>query len=201
MSPNFELLYFLEISKLFGLEPLCLQYSSDKFVNINKPKYFLGKLFIDGGEGKNGGNKIETARIIDFNKFEGHRLCDVKTIFNDSLVDFHGKILKKATSEYKYKLFDFSDWFNHHKKANKKYYYLRYLSLFLCYGILFENFLVNEDELSFTKDKVLPSFNKITEMFGLKPLIFPLNPIKNETDSRWFYYPKSVINKTKMRLK
>ena len=195
MSPNYELLYFLELTKLFNLEPLCLQYSSDKFVNINKLKYFLGKLFVDKGEGKRGDSKIKTVNIVNFNKFEGQRLCDIKTVYNDSLIDFHKKILKKATSKYKYELFDFSDWFNHHKRVYRKYYYLHYLSLFLFHGILFENFLVNEDEIDFTRYKVLPSFNKAVKIFGIKPLIFPLNPLKSENELRWFYYPENIIRK------
>lgn len=192
LSPNFEFKYFLSIAKMAKLKPLALQYSGDKLVAKNTPKYHLCKLFFYDGDGKKGGDKIDTLRTVNLNKWEGKKLCDVQTLNNESLVVFHNNLLKKTISGKKYEIFDFSDWFNKKKKLLKRFYYLHYLALFVCNGILFENFLTNKEEIQFTKNKVIPSFNEIQKKFGVKPLIFPLNPFKSEESSSWYYYPDKV---------
>lgn len=86
---------------------------------------------------------------------------------------------------------DITKWFND-TRYESEYYYLYYLALFICHGVLFENFLTNKEELEFTKYKVLPSFNKLSEMFGVKPLIVPVVPVEEETDQYWWCFPKEV---------
>lgn len=199
LSPNFEFKYFLSIAKMAELKPLALQYSDDKLVAKNTPKYYLCKMFFYDGDGKRGGEKMDTLRVVNLNKWEGKKLCNVQTLNNENLVVFHNNLLKKTIANKKYEIFDFSDWFNEKKKLLKRYYYLHYLALFVCNGVLFENFLTNKEEIQFTKNKVIPSFNKIQKMFGVKPLIFPLNSIKSEESPSWFYYSnriKKEINNT-----
>jgi hypothetical protein len=191
-SPNFEFNYFLSIAKMVKLKPLALQYSDDKLVAKNTPKYHLCKMFFYNGDGKKFGDKIDTLKIVNLNKWEGEKLNNVQTLHNENLVKFHNNLLKKSIGEKNYEIFDFSDWFNEKKKAFKKYYYLHYLSLFIRNGILFENFLTNDEELLFTKNKVLPSFNKVQEIFGVKPLIFPLNSFKSEESRSWYFYPEKT---------
>jgi len=200
-SPNFEFKYFLDLAKIAGLRPLCLQYACNKFVAKNTPNYHLCRLFFYDGDGKRGGSKIDTLKIVDFNKWEGERLDEINTLKYGNLVDFHNELLKKAFPGEDYEIFDFSKWFNRAKQRSE-YYYLHYLALFVCHGVLFENFLTNEEEIEFTRDKVIPSFNKIQEIFGVKPLIFPLNPFKSEESPSWFYYShkiKKIIKNTKRR--
>ncbi|MEK6673092.1 MAG: hypothetical protein AABY42_06395 [Nitrospirota bacterium] len=78
----------------------------------------------------------------------------------------------------------------HGKKA--KEYYKYFLSLFICHGILFENFITNEEEERFSKSVVFPAFRQVVADFGLKPLIVPLVPHSQASDIYWRCYPAAL---------
>jgi len=192
ISPDIELHHFFDLANEANLRPVCVEFTDDKFVAGNSDKYHLCKLFFHNGNGKNGGDKISTQRVVDFNKLEGKKFDKMKTLWGEYFVDFHHHIAHGAIPDTKNHIFDFSKWFKKSTKKSKKYYYANYLSLFLCHGILFENFLTNEEELEFTEKKVIPSFNKIEKTFGLKPLIVPLTPVQDENNLRWWCYPEHI---------
>lgn len=192
ISPDLELHHFFDLVKETDLKPACVEFSDDKFVAGNSDKYHLCKLFFHNGNGKNGGHKISTKSIVDFNKFEGTKFKKMKTLWKEDLVDFHHHIAYGALPNTKNNIYDFSDWFKKGIEKSKQYYYAHYLSLFLCHGILFENFLTNGEELDFTQKKVIPSFNMIEKKFGIKPLIVPLTPVKEENDLYWWCYPERI---------
>lgn len=192
-SPNFELGYFLDIAKTIDLHPVLIEYSDDKFVAKNSSKYHLGNLFFERNVNrKSFDTDCYNRKIVDFNKFEGKHFNSITTVTNEPFVNFHHRILFKMFPEIKGKVSDFSDWFNRTRFISKEYYYLYYLALFVCHGILFENFLLNKEEADFTKKKVIPSLFKIEEMFGVKPLIVPLQSFESETQKTWCWYPKSI---------
>jgi hypothetical protein len=68
-------------------------------------------------------------------------------------------------------------------------YYRPFLSLFIRDGIMFDNILLNDEEIRFTSQTFLPSFLEISRHFGLKPLIVPLTPHENEESRLWMCYP------------
>jgi len=189
-SPNFEFFYFRNLAKKTKLKPLYLEYSKDKLVARNTVKYHLCRNIFYDGKGRCGGQKVGVLKLVDFNKWEGKNLCDIKTGGGLNLVDFHHKALYEIDKGLECQIHDFSDWFGKHRKITK-YYYLHYLSLFLVYGILLENF-VTEEEKYFIENKIIPSFIELKKIFGIKPLIVPLEPIKVETDRRWYYYPEKI---------
>lgn len=65
-------------------------------------------------------------------------------------------------------------------------------SLFICIGILFENFVTNEYEQEFAENVVYPAINKIQKEFALKPLIVPLLPLEQWPTKHWCCYPDIV---------
>jgi hypothetical protein len=187
VTPNREFEYFLDISHDMGLEACLWEYQHGKFVGKNQEKRHLGKLFFHHGLGKHHGHIITHKNIIDFNTEEGKLIKEVNTINNMKLPDFHHEILSKRFPDAKFELRDISDWFN--KTRNLDEYYVYYLSLFIRDHILFENFIYNEvEESKFTFDKFIPSFEKVTKMFGVKPLIVPLLPHEHEKSDMWFMY-------------
>lgn len=190
-TPNQELKYFLDLSKEVKLEPLILEYDN-KFVAKNKDSYHLCRLhFYEQLNGK-GFMPFSTVKLVDFNSEEGKFFDMVETICGGKLVDFHHEILYKHFPKIKNKTYNFTKWFNATRKLTE-YYYLYYLSLFVCHGVLFENFLIDDEfESDFTMKKFLPSFKKIEKMFGVKPLIYPLLPFENEKNKLWLSYPKSM---------
>ena len=200
ITPNTELRYFLDIIPLFNLSPLFLEYPS-KFVLRNREKRSLAELCFMEDFAVNPRANFECERIVNFKEWEGKDLLEVQTMWGESLHDFHQDLFCYAFPELKDRVIDFSEWFNVARRENG-FYYLKYLALFIQNGILFENFLSNDpDEINFFKEKVAPSFEKATEIFGVKPLIFPLLPIRDEKSPVWLSYPISTRDSVAMMKK
>ncbi len=198
MTPNFELAYFMDLARDLGLDPMLLEYP-DKLVGKNPAKYRLCKLqFHDDDNRRKLGDGI---KVADMASQEGMRVTDVRTVTGEPLVDLHHRLLYKHFPELNGKLVDFFDWFNA-SRGKEEEYYLCYLALFVCDGVLFENFLhEDKEETAFVLDRILPSFNKACEIFGVKPLIFPLLPIEHERSNDWLAYPLSMKTEIELYLK
>lgn len=186
-TPNAEVRYFIDTLPVIQLEPLFLEYPG-KFVSRNRDKRFLAKMPLLSGFGKKYGAKVTHKRIVDFHKWEGKELRDVETLWGENLKGYHKKLFLSEYPHLEQNLIDFTEWFNEARTQNG-HYYLTFLALFIRNGVLFENFLSGDsDEKKFFEEKVLPSFKKAVEIFGVKPLIFPLLPIKDEKSLVWFSY-------------
>jgi len=192
ISPNNELFYFLDIADLIGLKPVFIEYGIGKFVAKNLNKYHLCNMYFYHGLDKKGGYKIDHTRIVDFNKMEGKNFNKIKTIWNDKFIDFHHNLLQKAIPDIDINdIVDFSKWFDKHKGKGGSY-YLDYLALFLCHGVLFDNFILDNGEREFTQKKILPSLRKLTKIFGIKPLVVPITSIETDCDLWSWLYPGDV---------
>lgn len=189
-SPNIEFRYFCDIAKLSGLGSVYFEYTEDKFVAKNPSKYYLCRLYSSNGSGR-------VLKIVDFNKNEGKRFREITTIGGKNLVDFHHGLLDIVMAKSNFQkpiVHDFSQWFLNHRNKDGLY-YLHYLALFVCHGVLFENFLHDNKESDFTINTVVPAFKKIEEIFGVKPLIFPLQPLKSEEEKNWYEYKESLLER------
>ncbi|MDO8552183.1 MAG: hypothetical protein Q7S01_01485 [bacterium] len=192
MSPTFEYSYFLDMCKGLRFKPLFLEFASDKFVAKNPSKYSLCNMSFFT-QNISGEKKVKSRmKLVNFNKDEGKLLCDIVAKNGEKLVDLHHRILKESGGHVPGSLVDFSEWFRKSTTLSKEYYYLYYLALFLVNGILFENFLLNKTESAFTKGKVIPAFDKLVEMFGVRPLIVHLAPRETDEDPFWEYYDKRI---------
>lgn len=200
-TPNFDVKWFLNIIKGHELKPLFYEYYSDKFTTNNCFKHSLGQLVInDNKRDKNGVNIEEKITIVDFNKYSGKKLKEVKTLWGESLIDFH----KKLFSLYRYNIKDFifydgSIWLEKHGKIASKF-YEKDLLLYIYHGVLFENFLLSGKDGEFTKKIFLPAFKKVFDLLGLKPLIVPIPPMDMEIEesSQWYSYDKKIKSLIKL---
>jgi len=200
-SPNYELMSFLSLADKNDFQIKLLEYSKDKFTAKNNLKYYLGKMYFDHGIGKRGGKKISSKAIIDLDRSDGKKICTVKTIFGDSLVDFHHKLLSLIDVDAKDAIFDISDWLES-RGSKAESYYISYLSLFMCHAILFENFLIDGGgEEKLTRNIVLPAIQKMQKKFGCKPLIVRLIPKGIENDPSSSFYPQKIIDHFKAHYK
>ncbi len=193
-TPNHESRMFIDISKEYNLLPVFFEYLDDKFTSNNSYKHSLGQLQIQKSESaKDGSHYLEKTNIIDFNMQDGKKLKEVTTLWNEPLVDFHKNLF--ATYGYDMKdlhFYDVSDWFNNNGQKAENY-YVDFLTLFTCFGILFENFLSSPNsEGDFTRNIVLPSIEKVVNLTGVKPLILPIGPLEIETDGLWFHHLSKV---------
>lgn len=199
-TPNHDVHWFTELTKDNGLKTVFFEYHSDKFTSNNDFKHSLGQLRIHSKINKKGNNIEEKITIFDFNKYNGKQFKDIMTIWSEPLTDFHRKLFdvfnyQKDTLHF----FDASQWF----KENGPHavdYYTNFILLFICHGILFENFLFVGTEGEFTKSIFLPAFEKAYGLAGVKPLIVPIPPMDNQNDVHWVsYHPKikTLISKLK----
>jgi hypothetical protein len=187
-TPNFEFFQFLKLAVHSNLEIVCPGFIEDKFSSNNPNKYYLGKMLFHNGTGKNGGQKINNMKIINFNESEGKKIKDVKTLWGEGLAEFHYRILNALVPDIKDKVFDISSWLKRRGSSADKF-YENFLALFICNGVLFENFLLDKEEGYFTKKIILKTFKKLRDKFKIKPLVVNLLSVKNESDLCWFYYP------------
>ncbi len=191
-TPNFENRMFVKISKEYNLRPVFFEYLKDKFVSKNDFKLSLGQLRINDGYNRNGDRTIHKVSIIDFHENDGKAISEINTLWGTSLVQFHrdlNTVYKLDLTEVAF--YDLSDWIMRHggKATN---FYKDLLLLFVCHGILFENFLVENDPSSFSKKIVIPAIENIKKITGCEPLIVPIPPMDIEEDDQWFSH-ESII--------
>lgn len=195
ITPNQELFYFLDLAKSTELEPIGLEGIEDKFCTKNSDKVSLGKLsfLMNNGKGKvvKGDFGKMNVNVINMMSADGKKLCDIKTLWGEDLAGFHHRMLDSYDA--KIETFDDFKWFaRRNKRNNPDQYYENFLSLFVCHGILFENFHAKGKEEDFTRSIIIKNYKKIEEIFGCKPLIVPLVPIKDE---ECLYHWNSYLSK------
>ncbi len=200
ITPNYEVSRFLSIAEVLGFEPLFFEFHDDKYVTENDWKYLLGKMHFYKGKGKKGGSKVDRMNIINFNTANGKKMSAVETIWGQRLIDFHHELFLMKYPSLHQSMYDGSEWYMS-KGGNAKEYYTPFLGLFIKHGILFENFMLDERELDFTRDIFLPAFIEIYRTTGLKPLIVALEPTDIEGDNFWMFHPPETINVVKDKLK
>jgi hypothetical protein len=193
-TPNYELRRFFAVPDVLELKPVFWEYHDDKFTSNNPLKHALGKMPFLSGYGKKGGAKIEYRNVIDFNESNGKKIKDVRTVWGEPFVEFHHDLLREAYPKANDHIFDASEWFARHD-GHAKDYYIKYVSLFIRHGILFENFVLEGEDHEFTRDVFLPAFFKLWKMMGVKPLIVALAPTDIEGDVFWICHPSDTVKR------
>ena len=192
-TPNNESRRFISIAKDNDLFPVFFEYYEDKFSSRNEFKHSLGQLHILQKVGKKNESVVERITIMDFNKHGSKKLGEVKTLWDEPLVEFHRKLFIAHDYDMQgLNFFEASDWYrnNGEKPAN---FYINLFMLFICNGILFENFLTSKNlEGDFTEKIVLPAMEKVLNLIGVKPLIVPLEPLDLETENFWYHHTPKV---------
>lgn len=186
-SPNFEFFRFLELVKEVNLDFVLSEYTDDKYLSINNLKRHLGKMFFHTGINKNGDKIFVPKKVIDFGKSDRKFIKEVETITGKKLVDLHHDILCEEFPQIRSNIKDVSNWVNRNGKVLDAF-YPRFLAFFIRNGVLFENFLLNEEEKELTDDIIIPAVEMLTKKFGIKPLIVRLIPEETENDESWYYY-------------
>ncbi len=194
ITPNKELLYFLRVTKSTRVSNLCFEYLKDKLCSINSDKLSLVKMPFLRGHNKRGTPIIEYRKILDCTCADGQPCCEIETFWRDGLINFHRKLLSRTLSEIE--LFDMSAWFRSHG-AKAQEYYKYFLALFICHGILFENFITTGEEGRFTETVVMPAYREVVSIFGVKPLIVQLLPPETADDDYWLSYPAELLEEVK----
>lgn len=191
-TPNIDTKWFIRLVKEFGLKPYFSEYYSDKFTSNNVFKHSLGVIHIKDGIYKDGESKLENITIVDFNKYNGKPIKDVRTLWSESLIDFHHDLFKVSGIKKEDLIFhDDSSWLKRNGGSAEKY-YEKDMLLYVSHGILFENFLLTGEDRLFAKKILLPAFKKALEITGHRPLIVPIPPMDIQEDSTWYSYDNKI---------
>lgn len=186
-TPNYEIRRFVHIvDALNELKPLFAEYQDDKFTSNNDYKHSWGKILFH----KKHGAPLDSLTVIDLVKSDGKKISEIKTIWDEPIVDFHHRLLGCThipTSEDFF--LNISKWLRDHGGRAKDY-YVPIMFWFIQNAILFENFTPGGSKESlFTREVFLPAFIKTYEMVGLKPLIVNLLPTNIENEKFWLSHP------------
>jgi len=201
-TPNFETLRFLHLLEPLGLRTVIGQDLKDKFVPKNMLKKALGRLHVTTGITKHGKEFREhfaNARVIDFNTSSGKPFIEIKTLWGESLSDFHNELFAQLTN-VRAEIVDDSDWIDRHHRGHHVSHYRKFLALFVLHGILFEDYsLDDKEERRFIRTVLRPAFKYVEKEFGYKPLIATLTPTSIESPDYWVSYPNKVMDIIKQK--
>jgi len=196
-TPDGEFERFLELCKKAELKPICLEYNQDKFAARNFTKYGLTRLCFKKGFNKKLETIVEKERIIDFKDAEKKKMCELKTLWGENLVDFHHFLMKKMFPEMDGRVEDISGWVKRNGGMPKNYYF-KILSFAICHAVLFDDFDSLKSEENFTNEIVLPAFREVEKYFSVKPIIVKISKKgEQEKNPCWCYYShetKEIIN-------
>jgi hypothetical protein len=188
-SPNFEFHIFSARARQVGLKVACPDYAADKFCSANPDKLALARQSFYLGQEKDGRLQARSHWNIDVKRWDGKPLRDIETRWGERFIDYHHRLLELQFPGVE--ISDNSPWLKRMGGEPARF-WPRLLSLFVCDGILFENFHSDGHESEFTRRIIRPAFAEVKERYGVRPLIVPLLPIARERDPYWSWYPSPL---------
>lgn len=186
-TPDNEFFHFLELAENVKLKPIAIESLDDRFYRKNVDKMCLAEMkFLDK---KNGNDAARRIKIIDCGKHHMKRFNEINTHWEESFVDFHHRLFDLHAENVQ--RFDISEW-RYRKGPIAKDYYSGLLALFVCHGIIFEDFVTNEGEERFSRNVVFPAFEEITNRFGVRPLIVHIYTEEELSQEYSWCYPEFI---------
>lgn len=186
-SPDNGFTFFLQCSNYINVEPLAFEFLGDVYLSINEEKKGMGRLHIELEDGKKA-----IINIMDLHRWNKKIFSNIIIKSDELLIDFHHNLLRM--SGYKIEVKDKTDWIKKIGGVADWYYF--YFLHFVAHGVLFESYEINDArENKFFREIVEPSFDKIEQKFGLKPLIVRLYPDyqgNEEEDFYWWSYSPHI---------
>jgi hypothetical protein len=188
-TPNREFHRFIEQAKVIGLQPLALEAPHDRFCTMNPDKLGLLKLTFVTGTNIHGEPIIRRVKIADMNLSQGLPFISIKTLWGDSFVDVHHRLLKECFPEIT--PMNHSPWLFALGSSPKAYYPASF-AMAIYHGVLFEDYIEGSHETPFIQDVICPTFEAVYSRFGIKPLIVPLAPENTSHYHSWAWYDPHV---------
>lgn len=185
-TPNFDFIRFSQAVRTIGLDPVCPEYTGDKFCTMNRDKLLLGVMTFFQGRSEAGEEISTSCRIVDFMKFDGKPFAAIDTLWGEDFLGFHHRLLRTLLPEIE--ITDNTEWLTA-MGCKPALFWPKLFALFLCGGVLFENFHVEGHEAEFTREIIRPAMDEVKERFGLDPLVVPLVPVEEERKPFWSWYP------------
>lgn len=193
-TPNHETIRFVNALGGDGSKIVIGQDSGDKLVSKNPLKRALGKLqFFRNTNDLNAEVPSGVRKVIDFGKYDGKKIHEIKTLWGESLMDFHNRLFYEIVPAYVV-LVDDANWINRNGRGDIKEHYIKLLALSLAHGVFFEDLLcANPDDAYFVEEVILPACKELKQRFGFDPLIVDLGQSFTGHNQFWYSYP-DVVN-------
>lgn len=199
-TPCFETFRFLELAKQVGLLPVLGNFAEDKFCTKNSLKLALGRMGFHRGHNRHGHRLVEFLNVVHLDQ-RSCRIGNMKTLWGQGLVAFHHELLAHALNgNVQSFIHDYSNQSTRAGGNPASLYHEYFLRICVADGIMIEDFLLNDEELPFTRDVVLPAFDAVTTAFGMKPLVVRLTSPEDEASPHWFWYPGELKQYVKAQL-
>lgn len=197
ITPNFETLRFLYLTRHLGLKTVVSHDSKSLFVSQNQVKRALCKLPICRRVTQKHGKlneQYQNVTVVDFNVADGKIFSEIQTIWGERLIDFHARLFSELGLG-KVETPDDAAWLDRHHRNNLFEHYKQLLALFVVHGIFFENYNTDDEhEVLFVKQILRPACRFIEKRFGYRPIIVPIFPTSFESYRFWISYPGKVLN-------
>lgn len=197
VTPNFETLRFIHLTRQLGLKTVISQDSKGLFVSQNQVKRALGKLSISRRVTQKDGKlneQYQNVTIIDFNEADGKPFSDIKTVWGEKLINFHARLFSELGLK-KIKSPDDAAWIDRHHRENLLEHYKHLMALFVVHGIFFENYNTDDEhEILFVKNILRPACRFIEQRFGYRPLITQVFPTSFESYRFWISHPGRILD-------
>lgn len=201
-TPNFETLRFVHLLESSGFRTVISQDTQDFFFAANDMKKALLKLPVHTGHSSKGGvyqERFENYSITDLNAANGKRFSELKTHWGQPVTEFHQELCQEFF-HHKVEVIDDSAWIDRNERGNLLAHYQKFLALFIVHGVLFEDYLIEDErERHFITAVLAPAFRFVQDYFGLQPLISQLNPTSIESEHFWISYPAAVGDRIKKK--
>jgi hypothetical protein len=198
-SANGEAERLLKLSHELDIDPLCLEYYKDKFVPINEDKYFLLSPSIFLNKKNDGRDRLFRMKIADLHSSQGKPFDSIKTLWGESLIDFHHSVLFDQFPELRNRTFDMSDWLKRNGDRARLF-YEKFSALLMRNCVLADHLEMKGIEGEFIKNVLFPAFEKATAHFGLKPLVVQLAPQDFEGNAVWWYPNEKIKDKMDLHI-
>ena len=114
----------------------------------------------------NGDASFRYRRVIDLKGCDNDRFCDIATHWGENLVTFHHRLVSQVVPDVR--LHDLSEWISD-RGSKAINYYPHFLALFICHGVLFENFVTNGSERVFFQQVVFPALRAVESRLTTPP--------------------------------
>lgn len=181
-SADLEMERFVSLAAGLGFRPWCLEMPGDRFVSFNADKHCRGKLVFRWGQ------HLRSLRIMDFGRYDGRRIKDIRTLSGLPLVEYHRRLLEVAAVTGQVRFADVTEWMCGGRSRWAGYEQL--LMLAVRDGILVENFRASDaEEQRLVVERVMPAVAEVKRRLGVPPLVVRLYAPQEEDDPSCWQYP------------
>lgn len=181
-SADLEMERFVGMVARSGCHPWCLEMPGDRFVSFNADKHCRGKLVFRWG------HHLRSLRVMDFGRFDGRRISEIRTFSGQPLVEFHRRLLEEAAFPVRLQFSDVTQWMC--GGGNRSAGYEQLLMLAVRDGILVENFRMSDpEERRLVEERLLPAMRLVEQRLGLRPLVVRLYAPDEEDSPECWQYP------------